>query len=743
MWLEIFSCCFHTGVKQYPEKMSRCTALSDESISKILAEDTVIDLYDDVTIEPVIDSENTNTAGGGPLDVPSPSPPAEMDDDMPNVIIDVDETMQYTVTPQKKKQDSTIGNMSPIAGPSGLSGICTSRHAKRKLLARMSTPLPTRRAYEISDDSDFDSDLDRDFDSEPGTIESDSDFQPPPHSDSDTEGDSQNPSAIAIQGPTANTTQNRAATSAIVTQESDGSSSPAAQYIYQVKENERRAPDKTYWSRTPLRSTRCSAAQQPPTQYTPGLVTPLARSASTPMDFFNLFLDEEMLNEIVRCVNIYIEEKGPRHARETQTTSKTSICEMRALIGILIQAGAKHDNHRTTQEMFSHQHGAPLYRATMNEQRFNYLLRCLAFDDVRTRKEREPANRFALLFGDLFQKFVENCKKHYTPGDTMTIDEQLLAFRGNCPFRMYIPKKPSKYGIKIIMACDSKTYYMCNAITYQGKNGDTRERPGTLATKATMTLMEPYLDAGRNLTVDNWFTSLPLLKELHARNTTLVGTMRKKGYVPNAMLEKKKDRPVNTSAFLFQENAVLLSYKPKKNKIVLLMSSKHERPEINDKGKPEIIQFYNKTKGGVDVLDQMCAHYSTSRKTRRWPVCMFFGIINIAIVNAFILYKLSGKAISREDRIRRLFMHHLAHDMAKAWAMQRLQNPSLSKSLVATITSCFKVVEIIHQRPPAPGKKRCRLCPWKTASKCKTVCAGCNNNTCPRHYKIYCSSCQE
>lgn len=152
----------------------------------------------------------------------------------------------------------------------------------------------------------------------------------------------------------------------------------------------------------------------------------------------------------------------------------------------------------------------------------------LTFDDVRTRREREPATKFTLLFGDMFQKFVENCKKHYTPGDTMTIDEQLLAFRGNCPFKLYIPNKPSKYGIKIIMTCDSKTYYMCNAMTYQGKSGNTRERPGTLAMKVTMTLMEPYLDAERNFTMDNWFTSLPLLKELYTRNTTMVGTMRKK-----------------------------------------------------------------------------------------------------------------------------------------------------------------------------------------------------------------------
>lgn len=113
---------------------------------------------------------------------------------------------------------------------------------------------------------------------------------------------------------------------------------------------------------------------------------------------------------------------------------------MRALIGVLIQAGAKQDNHRTLEEMFSNQHGAPLYRAAMSERRFNFLLRCIRFDDTSDPVEREArrkADKFT-LFRSIFESFVENCRKHYTPGDKMTVDEQLLGFRGKCPFRMYI-----------------------------------------------------------------------------------------------------------------------------------------------------------------------------------------------------------------------------------------------------------------------------------------------------------------
>lgn len=57
--------------------------------------------------------------------------------------------------------------------------------------------------------------------------------------------------------------------------------------------------------------------------------------------------------------------------------------------------------------------------------------------------------------------FIETCRKSYVT--YITIDEQLMAFRGRCPLRMDIPNKPAKYGIKIIMVCESSTKYMIDA----------------------------------------------------------------------------------------------------------------------------------------------------------------------------------------------------------------------------------------------------------------------------------------
>ena len=41
-----------------------------------------------------------------------------------------------------------------------------------------------------------------------------------------------------------------------------------------------------------------------------------------------------------------------------------------------------------------------------------------------------------------------------------------------------------------------------------------------------MNLMEPFLDAERNLTTDNWFTSQKRALKLRDSRTTLVGTLR-------------------------------------------------------------------------------------------------------------------------------------------------------------------------------------------------------------------------
>ncbi|XP_066984701.1 piggyBac transposable element-derived protein 4-like [Macrobrachium rosenbergii] len=186
-----------------------------------------------------------------------------------------------------------------------------------------------------------------------------------------------------------------------------------------------------------------------------------------PTRCFEDFFTVAILDEILTNTNVRIATQAEKYKNKTATVDKAMYNELSALIGILIFSGAKGDNDVTTKEMFSSKYGPALYRAAMSERRFCFLLRCLRFDDHATREQRKENDKFAPI-RKVWDLFIAQCKSGYTPGAHITIDEQLLGFRGRCPFRMYICNKPARYGIKIIMICDVETKYMLRAMPYLG-----------------------------------------------------------------------------------------------------------------------------------------------------------------------------------------------------------------------------------------------------------------------------------
>ncbi|XP_008178754.1 piggyBac transposable element-derived protein 4-like [Acyrthosiphon pisum] len=55
--------------------------------------------------------------------------------------------------------------------------------------------------------------------------------------------------------------------------------------------------------------------------------------------------------------------------------------------------------------------------------------------------------------------------------------------------------------------------------------------------------------------------------------------------------------------------------------------------------KPEIITFYNCTKGAVDTMDKKTENYTVARKSCRWPLTVFYSILNIAGLNSQIIFQ--------------------------------------------------------------------------------------------------------
>jgi len=94
-----------------------------------------------------------------------------------------------------------------------------------------------------------------------------------------------------------------------------------------------------------------------------------------------------------------------------------------------------------------------------------------------------------------------------------------------CSFKQYVPNKPSKFANKLYVLADSKTFYLVSFKIYTGS--------GTLApglpdpTQAVLHLVPSVSETSRNITSENYYTSVPLTMELKSRDLTLVGTMKK------------------------------------------------------------------------------------------------------------------------------------------------------------------------------------------------------------------------
>lgn len=97
-------------------------------------------------------------------------------------------------------------------------------------------------------------------------------------------------------------------------------------------------------------------------------------------------------------------------------------------------------------------------------------------------------------------------------------------------------------------------------------------------------------------------------------------------------------RVVNVT-FGFHDQLTLIPYVPARGKAVLALSSMHHDNSVSgDKQKPDIILHYNNTKSGVDNLHHLATMYTSLRKINRWPMVLFFNMVDIAGIVAFIIW---------------------------------------------------------------------------------------------------------
>lgn len=251
-------------------------------------------------------------------------------------------------------------------------------------------------------------------------------------------------------------------------------------------------------------------------------------------DLWKLFFTEDMIEKIIRHTNAKLNNHRARYKDTGRSElGPSNKLELKALIGLLFYTSVFHSNHENAEFIFATDGtGREIFRCVMSKNRFLVLLNCLRFDDAETRTERLKEDKLAAI-SELFDSFISNCKQNYTLGTHVCIDEMLVGFRGRCKFKIYMPNKPNKYGLKVLLLVDAHTFYVYNAYVYHGRGSDSEglneeEKRLGIPSQSVIRLSKGLEGSNRNITADNWFTSIELLLALKDRGLTYLGTMKKK-----------------------------------------------------------------------------------------------------------------------------------------------------------------------------------------------------------------------
>lgn len=197
--------------------------------------------------------------------------------------------------------------------------------------------------------------------------------------------------------------------------------------------------------------------------------------------------------------------------------------------------------------------------------------------------------------------------------------------------------------------------------------------------------------------------------------------------------------------FAFSKESVLVSYVPqrKKKKNVLLLSTMHDDDaideDIGDQVEPEVITFYNLTKGAVDIVDEMITLYSVVTVSCRWPLTIYFSMLNIGGVHSYMIHKANN--INYPILPRREYLKELALSSIKPHLINRSQIPSLPCCLRMSIRKTAKSPTPDVGQPEITNESFCTFCPRRKNRKVKKICRTCQRPIFPEHTIFSCRTC--
>ena len=123
---------------------------------------------------------------------------------------------------------------------------------------------------------------------------------------------------------------------------------------------------------------------------------------------------------------------------------------------------------------------------------------------------------------------VPNFQASYNPSRDISVDETMVGFRGRFGPKQYMPNRPPKCGVKAFNITHS---HILNILLYTGRdtltNASSQYCDLPQPAQVVLHVVEPYLDQGRHVFTNRYYTGIPLAQALSDRSTAFTGTAMK------------------------------------------------------------------------------------------------------------------------------------------------------------------------------------------------------------------------
>ena len=379
--------------------------------------------------------------------------------------------------------------------------------------------------------------------------------------------------------------------------------------------------------------------------------------------------------------------------------------ELTTVIGLMIANVLCRDVRRFTNHWSTSVDGAlpsGTFGHFMSRNRFSSILKNLHFcnnEEVRPVYDKcWKLRRVITVMQDRFQK-------GWTLPPVISFDESVLPNHSRMnTTRMYMKDKPHRWGTKLFEACDAKSAYCYRFEVYVGsKQGDTEAHRKAHKAGAAAVIRNPKIllenkkkDAWHMVVLDRYYSAVALSLQLFTMQVYSIGTImpdrlgydqaiRRKGKtLPQGYkrgdfnMSRSVDLPGMMAMCWFDNKPVHFiatgatasqSSVTRRVQIGRGRTMTHGAPD--ELSAPQLVRDYHKWMGGVDVHNQLrLQSYSiqTSIRFRKYYKSLFFGFVDMAIVNGFITHKEVMRAAGRTPMKRAAYMTTLHNQLLQVKA---------------------------------------------------------------------------